>query len=64
MNYLTVSEIFNKAEVSKMNNALCEIKQWSATNFLNTNVSQIKETRLSSLIPACIEPLKLKDTEI
>jgi ribonuclease P/MRP protein subunit RPP40 len=37
---LTISEIFNKNEGSKMNNVLNEIQQWSARNFLNINASK------------------------
>jgi hypothetical protein len=40
---LTISEIFNKNEGSKMNNVLSEIQQWSARNYLNINASKTKD---------------------
>jgi Reverse transcriptase (RNA-dependent DNA polymerase) len=61
---LTVSEIFNKAEVSNMHNVLSEINQWSARNFININVSKTKEMLLCSLNRAYIKPLTLNDIEI
>jgi Reverse transcriptase (RNA-dependent DNA polymerase) len=44
---LTVSEVFNKGEISNMNTVLSEINQWSAKNFLNINANKIKEMLLS-----------------
>jgi hypothetical protein len=61
---LTVSEIFNKDEGSKMNNVLSEIHQLSARNFLNINGSKTKEMFLCAFNRASVEPLKLNDVEI
>jgi hypothetical protein len=61
---LTVSEIFNKNEGSKMNNVLSEIQQWSARNFLNINASKTKDMFLCAFNRPSIERLTLNDVEI
>jgi hypothetical protein len=61
---LTVSEIFNKNEGSKMNNVLSEIQQWSARNFLNIIGSKTKDIFLCAFNRSSVEPLKLNDVEI
>jgi hypothetical protein len=61
---LTVSEIFNKYEESKMNAVLSTINQWSERNLLNINCSKTKEMLLGSLKCTGIEPLYLGDNKI
>jgi hypothetical protein len=61
---LTVSEIFNKNEGSKMNNVLSEIQQRSARNFLNINASKTKGMFLCAFNRSSIERLTLNDVEI
>ena len=61
---LTMSEIFNKDERSKMNNVLSEINQWSATNFLNINCNKTKELFLCAFNRASYELLELNNVEI
>ena len=61
---LTISEIFNKDERSKMNNVLSEINQWSATNLLNINCNKTKEMLLCALNRANVDLLELNNVAI
>jgi ribonucleases P/MRP protein subunit RPP40 len=58
---LTISEIFNKDERSKMNNVLSEINQWSAANLLNINCNKAKEMFLSAFNPASVDLLEINN---